>query len=61
MSLVHNMKQTFENVLITTPIENSEALLLVSFYMSNPNSKEEEIRKFAEENKINSEMVRIFK
>ena len=55
MSLVHNMKHTLsQEGKQINPHSNSIAL----FNLAHPNAKEDEIKKFAEENKINSQLVK---
>lgn len=66
MSLVHNMKQTFERGLNkgssngysgNPSMMSSLSSSIAMFYLINPNPSEEEMKKFADENKIEYQVV----
>ena len=59
MSLVHNMKTNFEGGL-NNKIVPPNAPSIAMFYLTNRDASEEDMIKFAEENKFQAEMVRNF-
>jgi hypothetical protein len=57
MSLAYNMINTLNSA--SKMIVHPASLIIESFYINNSNPKEEEIKEFADKNKINPEEVNL--